>query len=761
MTVFMTPDGEPFYGGTYFPKAAVPAADAAIDDVVPQQTATTSARTSTRSSRRSTAPPHRSPPTTSRASTTSNKAMRGLGRAFDAEWGGFGKAPKFPSTMNLDLLLRALHADGGRRRRRRSSRPRSTRWRPAGMYDHIGGGFARYSVDRGGWCPTSRRCCTTRHCCAGSICTGRSSSVRPQWRQVVDETITYVLATCAIRTEASSPPRMPTRRTRTATGTRVCSTRGRLARCAAALSSTVADEVDEALAWYGITDDGKSPSTAVPAPFPPRMHQHGGSSRDPPTSRRHGSRLFTARPQRRRPGLDDKVLTEWNALFLSALAEAAALFGPARTGSTRPSPTPSSCSANSRDRTAVGTAGGMPTATRRRAIPRSPPIMPRWSTRSRGSARRPGRRAGSTRPSARPTRCSTTSGTPSSGGLFTTADDGEALVVRQKDLFDNATPSANSMAAMALVPARRAHRRAALRPPRRPDPAAAGHGWSPRRPAASRTRSAAADLRRRGVTEVVDRRRPPRSGAPRPFRVASRHRARLGRALRLTALGRAPGGLRVRLSRLHLPGAAGLLDGFGEALLGRPVKVVTVPGPTKSADSGLPATPVDDLARLTASPVGAATGTVGGRFGDRLSTGATDGRPRSHPTSSRPGGMRTPDAVGFTLEYPEEQGPEPTFSAASSERHHGHRAIDRPVRHRPGRRAGPETGPRLVGLGITVGVGLRSANGRAMTGTSRSRFDGRVPRTAGGGVPARRASSPSSTTRCQPCASPVRGDVKI
>ena len=61
---------------------------------------------------------------------------------------------------------------------------------------------------------------------------------------------------------------------------------------------------------------------------------------------------------------------------------------------------------------------------------------------------------------------------PGEGGLFTTPDDGEPLIVRQKDLFDNATPSANSTAAVALVPPRRAHRRAALRQPRRPDPAA-------------------------------------------------------------------------------------------------------------------------------------------------------------------------------------------------------------------------------------------------------------------------------------------------
>ena len=75
------------------------------------------------------------------------EATRALARQFDREWGGWGGAPKFPPASTLEFLLR-MHLRGDEDALADGRRRRSTRWPRGGMYDLVGGGFHRYSVDR-------------------------------------------------------------------------------------------------------------------------------------------------------------------------------------------------------------------------------------------------------------------------------------------------------------------------------------------------------------------------------------------------------------------------------------------------------------------------------------------------------------------------------------------------------------------------------------------------------------------------------------
>ena len=153
MTVFMTADGKPFYAGTYFPPAdghGRPGFPRVLDSL---HRAWTEEREKLLSSAEG---------ITDHLRATSNRygnaageigpevaaaAVAAFAQSFDEQWGGFGQAPKFPSPGNLEFLL-ARHARTGDARALEMVLITLRRMAQGGMYDHLGGGFARYSVDR-------------------------------------------------------------------------------------------------------------------------------------------------------------------------------------------------------------------------------------------------------------------------------------------------------------------------------------------------------------------------------------------------------------------------------------------------------------------------------------------------------------------------------------------------------------------------------------------------------------------------------------
>src|SRR5690606_4520411 len=77
-----------------------------------------------------------------------NAALEAISRAIDPEWGGFGRGPKFPNTHHLEVILRAHIASGGAGDAERVLTTTLDTMAAGGIYDHLGGGFARYAVDR-------------------------------------------------------------------------------------------------------------------------------------------------------------------------------------------------------------------------------------------------------------------------------------------------------------------------------------------------------------------------------------------------------------------------------------------------------------------------------------------------------------------------------------------------------------------------------------------------------------------------------------
>ncbi len=498
MTVFLTPDGAPFYGGTYFPKPQFLALLSAIDDAYRNKSddiaKNVKALVAAIDKTSSIEPADDLPDI-----DVLNSNVQGLGRAYDPDWGGFGQAPKFPSTFSLELILRAYMTTAQEAPKTIVANTLDA-MASGGIYDHIGGGFARYSVDREWLVPHFEKMLYDQALLVRTYLHGLVVIGNTPWRNVIGETISYVLTTLRhpdggfySAEDADSPDE-------NGHGVEGLFHTWTPDEVRAALASVPDDARDRVIAatldWYGITDEGNFEGRSIPN----RSHARGVLERPPPIEAAR-QLMFAARAQRRRPGLDDKVLTEWNALFLAALAEAAAAFG-------------------QRDWLDAAIANGEFLL---RELRRPDGRWWRsWQADGEPRARHDALAADHAALVDAFTRLAEATGQarwidaamsvaetmlewfwdPVNGGLYTTAEDADPLIVRQKDLVDNATPSANSTAAIAL------HRLAALTGEQR----YANHadrilqlinGVIGETIGSYSNALIAADLRRRGITEVA------------------------------------------------------------------------------------------------------------------------------------------------------------------------------------------------------------------------------------------------------------------
>jgi len=284
MTVFLTPAGEPFYGGTYFPpepRHGLASFRQILEAVAeayrerPADVARTAAELVEAIRRGAETRPSTDPLTES----ILGEAVRGLARLFDPAWGGFGSAPKFPPTSALELLMRRGELDMVTRTLDAMA--------AGGMYDLVGGGFHRYSVDERWLVPHFEKMLYDNALLVPAYLHGWLLTGRARYREIVEETVEYMLRELALPEGAFA-------------------------------SSQDADTDGVEGLTYTWTADEAGPDVApLLEPFERGRSVIRGEL---PADAR--ARLVAIRAERPQPGRDDKAIASWNGLALAALAEA-------------------------------------------------------------------------------------------------------------------------------------------------------------------------------------------------------------------------------------------------------------------------------------------------------------------------------------------------------------------------------------------------------------------------------------------------------
>ena len=332
MTVWLTPDRQPFYGGTYFPPRdgmrgqpdgllSLLTRLQAVYHTQPHQVAEVTHKL-TRGLRAAVVPAE---PGEQPTRTAVIRAAERFKADFDADYGGFGKAPKFPRSVSLEFLLRYS---------RRAADPEARdmvattleAMAAGGIYDQVGGGFHRYATDRQWRVPHFEKMLYDNALLAVAYLEGYQVTQRPDFARVATEILDY------LDREMSAPGGG----FYSATDADSAGREGRfftwtLPELAQLLSPT---QLQLVRSHYGVTAQGNfagahilhmaRPLTTVARELglsPDRAQRERQAARD---------RLYRARQQRSAPHTDTKVMVAWNGLAISAFARGALILNAPR-----------------------------------------------------------------------------------------------------------------------------------------------------------------------------------------------------------------------------------------------------------------------------------------------------------------------------------------------------------------------------------------------------------------------------------------------
>jgi len=325
MTVFLLPDGTPFYGGTYFPperRHGMPAFRDVLTSVAnAYRTQRADVLQSGAQLREMIAPANLAPADASGLSLDVLRAAESAyAKTFDDVEGGFGRAPKFPQPANLEALLRIW---------RHTANPATLqmatltldRMAQGGMYDHLGGGFHRYSVDAVWLVPHFEKMLYDNAQLARVYLASWQATGNAFHRDVCREILDYVL-------REMTAPDGGFHATQDADSEGI---EGKFFVWTPAEVAEVVGEEDARVvcAWFDVTDRGN---------FEHKNILHTARDREvvakelgitvaqlDSTITRVRETLYQARESRVKPSRDDKVIVAWNGLMIRAFAEAGAI----------------------------------------------------------------------------------------------------------------------------------------------------------------------------------------------------------------------------------------------------------------------------------------------------------------------------------------------------------------------------------------------------------------------------------------------------
>ncbi len=317
MSVFLTPEGQPFYGGTYFPptpRYGMPSFTQVLTAVADgwqnrrqeliesgqrlvaalEQQSAIGEGVKREDAKREDLKPE-----------TVESAFQNIVKRFDRVHGGWGDAPKFPQPMALEFLLRYHRVTGNSRALQMVSQTLEAMAR-GGMYDQLGGGFHRYSVDDHWLVPHFEKMLYDNAQLARVYLHAWQVTGEPFYRTITEEILDYVIR------EMTGP----------AGGfysTQDADSEGEEGKfflwTLAEIRELLGQETGIFIAAYGVTERGNFESRNI-LEFVGDVDQRA-------TLAEARRKLFEAREQRLHPGRDEKVLTSWNGLMLAAFAEAA------------------------------------------------------------------------------------------------------------------------------------------------------------------------------------------------------------------------------------------------------------------------------------------------------------------------------------------------------------------------------------------------------------------------------------------------------